>query len=244
MVMVRDFVADAYRLINPYNPSSPLKGFDQNLAIRVMNYVLDSFAATGLLITIAQTAELDLTIGQQIISVGPPPPVTVPPTPPLYDINIGRLANLDSAWLLLDGVTYPLIYESRDTFLAAWKYDPLQGLPRFLIPFPNVDSVDLRLYPSPSQFFQFFMRAKFQLANVDANTDIGSLPEYYYLFFFFEVAKYLALFNGRADAWTPKLEAERQKLQDRMEAASEVNTSITGDRASLLNAAWRVRAGI
>ncbi len=33
-------------------------------------------------------------------------------------------------------------------------------------------------------------------------------------------------------------------MKDQIEAASEVNLSIAGDEQSLLNGAWRVRAGI
>ncbi len=58
------------------------------------------------------------------------------------------------------------------------------------------------------------------------------------------VAKDIAMYKGRSDAWTDKLEMMLREAQDKMEAASEVNLSITGDRASLLNGAWRVRAGI
>ena len=135
----------------------------------------------------------------------------------------------------MDGVTYPLIDKSRDEFLASFKYDPLLGLPRFVIVYPDTDVVRIRLYPAPSQFFQFYLRGKFQLTNVTSNDDMSSLPGYYSRFLKFAVARDISMYKGRADAWTPKLEALLQEAQDKMEAASEVNLSITGDRASLLN---------
>lgn len=235
---VREFCYESYRLINASNPTVPLHGDDMNLMIRILNQLLNNYASSGLMETIAQTATVPLTVGQQIVTCGP---ATYLPTP---DITLGRLANLDNAWLLLEGVTYPLIDESRDNYLASWKYDPLVGLPRFIIPFQNVDTTDLRLYPAPSQFFEFFIRGKFQITDVNSNGTLSALPDYYILYFLFAVAKKTAFFKGRADAWTDKLEAEYREMKDNMEAASEVNTSITGDRASLLNGAWRVRAGI
>ncbi len=159
-------------------------------------------------------------------------------------IQIGRLANLDSAWLVLSGVTYPLIDKSRDEFLAAWKYEPLQGLPRFIITFPETKIVRVQLYPAPSQFFTFFARGKFQLPPLTVNDTLEGLPEYYELFFLYAVAKYVSKFKGRGSAWTPDLEAEYRELKDQMEGASEINLSIAGDQQSLLNGAWRVRAGI
>ncbi len=238
MATVREFVRQMYRLINAANPTVPLHGDDQELAIQVLNQQLQSYASTGLLITIAKEIALPVAIGQQEVVCGPS---TFVPTP---DITLGRLANLEKAWLLLDGVTYPLISESRDEFLASWKYDPLQGLPRFAIVFPDTEVVRIRLYPSPSQVFTFNIRGKFQLNELTSNDTLDSLPQYYQMFLMFACAKLVCMFKGRADAWTEKLEAILVSLQDKMEAASEVNLAITGDRASLLNGSWRVRAGI
>jgi hypothetical protein len=238
MPTVRDFCFQSYRLINASNPTVPLHGDDEKLMIAVLNQLLDSYASSGLMLTIANTYHVPVINGQQTVTVGPS---TYIPTP---DIPVGRLANLDSAWLLLEGVTYPLIDESRDNYLASWKYEPLVGLPRFIIVFQNTETTDLRLYPAPSQGFEFYIRGKFQLTNLTSNDTMDSLPGYYYRYFLFAVAKDTALYKGRADAWTDKLEMAYREAKDNMEAASEVNLSITGDRASLLNGAWRVRAGI
>lgn len=166
------------------------------------------------------------------------------PTPDIAYIREGRLANLDSAWLQLSGVTYPLIDKSRDEFLAAWKYEPLQGLPRFIITYPQTSLVRAQLYPAPSQFFDFFARGKFQKLPLTSNDTLEGLPDYQELFLLYAVAKYVSKFKGRGSAWTQDLENEYIDLKQQMEAASEVNLSIAGDEQSLLNGSWRVRAGI
>lgn len=164
--------------------------------------------------------------------------------PGIVFVKLGRLANLDNAWLQLSGVTYPLIDKSRDEFLAAWKYEPLQGLPRFAIVFPNTEYVDIQLYPAPSQFFEFFARGKFQLSTYTKDSDLSNLPQYYIRYLLFACARDVCMYKGRADAWTPKLEQMYQEAYDIMVSTSEVNLSISGDEQSLLNGAWRVRAGI
>lgn len=164
--------------------------------------------------------------------------------PSIVYLKVGRLANLDNAWLELNGVTYPMIPKSRDEFLAAWKYEPLQGLPRFAIVFPDTEVVSIQIYPAPSQFFTFFARGKFQLAELNSNDDMRWIPQYMRRFLLFSVARDVCMYKGRADAWTEKLEMSYQEAYDKMVAASEVNLSITGDEQSLLNGAWRVRAGI
>lgn len=237
MPTVREFVYQSYRLISAQNPTTPLHGDDQNLAITVLNQQLQSYAATGLLITIAKTIELPIIAGQGILTVGSADYI---PTP---DITEGRLANMESAWLQLEGVTYPLIDESRNQFFAAWKYEPLQGLPRFIIVLPDTEIVRLQLYPKPSQAYTFFMRGKFQLTSLTSNDDMSSLPAYYYRYLLFAVAKDIAMYTGRAEAWTPMLEQMLTEARDQMIAASEVNLDIVGDTGSLLNGAALVRSG-
>ncbi len=309
---VRQFVLQMYRLINASNPTVPLHGDDESLALRVLNQIMQSYASSGLMITIAKTVSVPINLPvKEILFVDPSYPTTIefseivtlasldptftvvdgskfklgdlvsgngiPPDTFIVDItgnlvtmnnpatigamsnllftqeivnpNVvlikqGRLANLDSAWLELSGVTYPLIDKSRDEYLAAWKYQPLQGLPRFIITFPEVDVVRATLYPAPSQFYTFFARGKFQLPVLTINDDMSLVPEYYHLYFLYATAKFVSKFKGRSGAWTPDLEAEYRELKDNMEAASEVNLSIAGDEQSLLNGAWRVRAGI
>lgn len=245
MTTIKQFLDDSYRLINPGNPTQPLHGNDLSFGLRRLNDLLTSYAADGLMMTIASTQTVALTVGQEFVTAGPPPPVTIPPTPPLYNINVGRMANWESAWLNLMGVDYPLVFKTQDQWHSSFKYQPLSGLPRFIIPFPDVQSVSFRLYPSPSQFFQFFIRGKFQLPNYLSTDDtMLTLPGYYNRYFLFAVAKDLALFKGRTEAWTDKLEDELIKASKIIQANSEVDLAIVGDEESLLNGSWRVRAGV
>jgi hypothetical protein len=310
---VREFIFDMYRLISASNPTIPLHGDDEKLAIRVMNQILKNYASSGLMLTIAKTVSVDINlpmkeiyftdpdyvgpvttqtetvalstasntfvvadgslyaVGDGVSGGGIPPLTTIlsivintvtisanatltgssiltfsqeVPHPSIVYIKEGRLANLDSAWLELSGVTYPLIDKSRDEFLAAWKYEPLQGLPRFIVTFPDTSYVRAQLYPAPSQFYTFNARGKFQKTILTSNDTLEGLPDYFELFFLYAVAKYVCKRKGRSSAWTPDLEEDYRELKNDMEAASEVNLSIAGDEQSLLNGAWRVRAGI
>jgi len=309
---VRDFAFQSYRLINAHNPTVPLHGDDENLLILVLNQLMQYYASTGLMLTIAKTVSVDINLGvkyiaftnrdftdsqvltETVLLTTGLPTFTVAngglyhigdvvtgngiPASSIIDsingdvitlnnnatitglsvltfthstldpeiayIKEGRLANLDSAWLTLTGVTYPLIKKNRDDFLAAWKYEPLQGLPRFIITFPDTNLVTAQLYPAPSQFFTFFCRGKFQVNVLTSNDDLSTLPQYYIRYLLFAVARDVAMYKGRSEAWTEKLEALYMESKDVMEAATEVNLSIAGDEQSLLNGHWRVRAGI
>lgn len=246
---VRDFIFQMYRLINASNPTIPLHGDDQKLALQVLNQLLQAYAGNGLMITIANTVYCDINIGNDGVIFTDPDYdissyVAVPELLNPVQIKSGRLANLNSAWLLLSGVTYPLIDKSRDDYLASWKYDPLQGLPRFLITFPQQSIVGARLYPSPSQYFQFVARGKFQLPYLDKDSDMSIVPQYYIEYLLLACAKKVCVYKGRANSWTQELESQYREAKDIIESTSEVNLAITGDEQSLLNGAWRVRAGI
>lgn len=238
MPTVKQFVRGCYNIINAHNPTTTLIDDELQIGVDIINQLLQSYASTGLMITIAKTVTLPIVANQNELTVGAPDVIPVP------DITEGRLANLNEAWLTLTGVDYPLINVSQAEFLAAWKYNPLQGLPRFIVVFSEVDVVRLRLYPGPSQGYQFSMRGKFQLPTLLASDNMATLPQYQLLWTKFAGAKQIAFETGRADAWTAKLEAELQRLTDLMEAASEVDLAIVGDRESMLNGSWRVQAGI
>ena len=308
VLTVREFCLQMYRLISASSPTVPLHGDDEQLAVRILNQILQNYASSGLMLTIAKTISVPVNLGiRDVVFTDPNFPTDnqtetvaliagtntfnvidgtiyqvgevvsgngIPNFTTIFEIfgntitlsknatftglstltfganvdsvyvKVGRLANLDNAWLILNGVTYPLIDKSRDDYLSAWKFDPLQGLPRFVITFPDTNIVRVRLYPAPSQFFQFFCRGKFQLPTLTVDDDLSGVPEYWHLYFLYAVARYVAKFKGRGSAWTPDLEADYRELKDNMEAASEINVSVMGDEQSLLNGSWRVRAGI
>ncbi len=240
---VREFIYQMYRLINASNPTTPLHGDDQELAILVLNQILQEYASSGLLITISKTVSVPIIQGvKEIIFTNPD---YVPPVDPtVVQIAEGRLANFQNAWLELEGLTYPLEDITRDYYLASWKYEPLQSLPRFIVIFPEVDVVRARIFGAAAQSFTFFTRGKFQLPTLTVDDDMGIIPQYQTMFLLFAVAKDVCLFKSRAGAWTPELNARYMELKENMEGASEINLTITGSDRAMLNGAWRVKAGI
>ncbi len=235
---VKAFVQDSIQIVSASSPTVPLHGNDVSKGIQFMNEWLEASSANGLMITIAKHITYNLTVGQEEVTFAA---ADYSPTP---DVTIGRLANTQNAWLLLDGVTYPLIIENRNTFLASYKYDPQLGLPRFAIIYNETDVTRMRLYPAPSQFFELNVYGKFQLPLLGENDTMSILPTYYKRFLRFAVAKDFAVYKGRMEAWTPKLEDMLTAATQDMQAVSSVNLNIETEQESYLNGAWRVRAGV
>lgn len=235
---VKRFVEDAYQLISASSPTVPLQGNDMSKGVQFLNELLLSYSSSSLMLTIAKKIELSVAIGQQYVTFGSS---DYTPTP---DYTGGRLTNLQDAWLELDGVTYPLIDESRGVFFGSYKYEPQLGLPRFCIITNELDLTRMQLYPAPSQVYDLFIYGKFQLAQLTENSDMSLVPQYYYRYLKFALARDLAYYKGRSAAWDQKLEAMFQEEKDNMESASAMNLVIDSANESYLNGSWRVRAGV
>lgn len=235
---VKEFVQDSYQLISANSPTVPLQGNDMSKGIQFLNQLVQSYSSSALLITVAKTVTFDVAINQSIITFGSP---DYTPTP---DVTSGRLANLENAWLTLQGVTYPLIDESRNVFFGSYKYDPQEGLPRFCIITNDTNLTTMRIYPGPSQVYTLNVFGKFEMPVLTANADMSGFPNYFIRFLQLALARDLAFYKGRATAWTPDLKELYQEAKDDMEGVSAINLVVESATESYLNGAWRVRAGI
>lgn len=235
---VKEFIADSYQLVSASSPTVPLHGNDTIKGLQLLNRLLKAYSATGLMLTIAKHVTFTLPIAVQEITFGDASHV---PTP---DVTVGRLANLQNAWLLLDGVTYPLIDESRNTFFASYKYDPQVGLPRFVIITNETNLTRMRFYPAASQVYTVNVYGKFELGELTENDDMSILPDYYIRYLQFALAKDIAVYKGRIQAWSPLLEQMYVDAKKDMESVSSVNLNIETEQESYLNGAWRIRAGV
>jgi hypothetical protein len=248
---VNDFVQESYKLITANSPTVSLHGDDLQTGIKFLNILLRSYASSSLALTIAQKVELTVEIGQLFVTFAdagfvPPASWSGNPAygPSLPSYQLGRLTNLENAWLSLDGVTYPLIDESRNVFFGSYKYFPQLGLPRFAIITNDLDYTTMQIYPGPSQQYNLFIYGKFELPLVVAGSTLSTLPLYYQLYLLFALARTLAPFKGRSSAWTPELEARYQELRDEMESVSAMNLAIDSANESYLNGSWRLRSGV
>lgn len=235
---VKDFVSDAYQLISAGSPTVGLYGDDMFKGVRFLNELLKAYSGSSLYLTIAQKVTFTVAIGQQFVTFGDP---TYVPTP---NVTLGRLSNLQNAWLNLDGVDYPLIDESRGVFFGSYKFQPQQGLPRFVIITNDLNLTTMQLYPSPSQQYTLFVYGKFELPYLTENSDMGLLPLYYYKYLKLALARELAYYKGRSEAWTEKLEAMYAEARDDIESVSSMNLVIDSANESYLNGSYRLRAGI
>ena len=234
----KEFVTDAYQIISASSPTVPLYGDDYSKGVQFLNELVASYSGTGLLTTIAKEVIYTLAIGQREVTFGDSTYI------PLPNVVTGRLSNLQNAWLLLQGVTYPLIDQSRNEFLASFKYDPQLGLPRYCIIYNQTDLKTMRLFPGPSQTFELHVYGKFQLPTLTLNSDMSEFPSYQQRFLKLALARDLAIYKGRLSAWTQELRELYLEAKLDTESVSSTNLAIEADLDSSLNGAWHVKAGI
>jgi hypothetical protein len=235
---VNDFVQDSYQLVSANSPTVPLQGNDLQKGIQFLNELIKYYSSSSLLLPIAQKITFNVAIGQQFVTFGDP---TFVPTP---DVTVGRLSNLQRAWLNLDGVDYPLIDESRSVFFGSYKFEPQQGLPRFVIITNDLNLTTMQLYPSPSQVYTLFVYGKFEPPIVVSGGKMSNFSLYYIRFLKFALARELAFYKGRSSAWDAKLEAMYTEAEDAIKNVSAMDLVIDSANESYLNGSWRLRAGV
>lgn len=248
---INDFVQDAYQIISSSSPTVPLHGNDMAKGVQFLNELIQCYGSDSLMLTIAKKVQLTAQIGQLFITFAdagfiPPTAWTGDPAygTPLPSYSGGRLTNLENAWLSLDGVTYPLIDESRNVFFGSYKYFPQLGLPRFAIITNDLDYTTMQIYPGPSQQYQLWIYGKFALPLLVEGGTLDTLPLYYKRYLKMALARDLCVYKGRMSAWTEKLESRYQEYKDAMESVSAMNLVIDSANESYLNGSWRLRAGI
>jgi len=235
---VKDFITDSYQLVSSSSPTVPLYGNDMSKGVQILNLLLSSYSASALNLTIAKHISFTLPIAVQELTFGAP---TYVPTP---DVTEGRLANLQNIWLLLQGVTYPLIIENRNTFFQSYKFDPQVGLPRFAIVTNEINLTRIRFYPAASQVYSVEAYGKFEIGPLTENDDMSVVPDYYQMYLQFAVAKRLAAYKGRSQAWSELNEKLLQEYEDEIRSASSMNLNIETQEESYLNGRWRVVSGV
>ncbi len=231
---VKAFVNDSYQIVSANSPTIGLQGNDLTKGVQFLNELVSSFSGTGLMITVDKEIETAVIAFQQFVTFAASG----------ADVNDGRLANIENAWLELSGVTYPLIPISDHSFNEQYKYAPLNGLPIYAIIVDRVDSTRLQLYPAPSQEYQLFVYGKFELPLFVPTGTMGELPSYFMRYLKLALAKDLARYKSRMEAWDDRLEASLVKAEEDMMSVSNMNLNITNPIGNQLNGAFRVRAGI
>ncbi len=231
---VREFVNDAYKIVSANSPTAPLQQSDQLQGIRFLNELMQYYSASGLLLTVSKEVDFNIISGQS--------EVTFAQTG--ADVNEGRLANTSDVWLVLQGVTYPLIQIDANDFFSSYKYEPLLGLPIYYIIQAFENSTKMIFYPGPSQGYEVHVYGKFEKSELTANDTMVDYPLYYIRFLKLALARELAIYKSRIEAWSDKHEKMYLIAQREMESNSQINLEVISPNENQLNGAYRVRAGI
>jgi len=235
---VKEFIFDSYQLITASSPTIAPHGSDTIVGVRILNRLLKAYSSSSLLLPIAKKINFQIQIGQLFVTFGDPSYTPIP------NVTIGRLTNLERAWLELDGVDYPLIDEDRGVFFGSYKFFPQLGLPRFVIVTNDLNLTTMQFYPGPSQQYNVWVYGKFELPYITENDTMANIPQYQWLFLQYALARQLAYYKGRSAAWTEKLEGMYQELKDEIESVSTMDLVIDSANESYLNGSWRLRSGV
>lgn len=227
---VRDFVKRAYQLVSANSPTIPLRDGDFTDGLYYFNNLLDQYGGNALLLTVPKVYSQAISAGTNVITFDE----TVTP---------GRLSNILSCWLESNGTTYYLERFPISVFEDSYRYAPLTGLPQYAFFSQNLTSTQITLYPSPDKGYTFNLRGKFSVQNLLPNDTLDELPAYAKRFYLLALARELAIFKSRNEAWTPDLESRYLEAKKEMVSLSPINLTLRTTTGNFLNGAARVRSG-
>lgn len=233
--LVKAFVTDSYQLISASSPTVPLHGSDVDKGVQFLNELLNYYSSTGLLLPIPVRPSVFIPAGQQFITAG---------LGSSFDIQDGRFAEVQGVFLTRDNVDYPLAEFNRYEFDSSYKFSPLQALPLYWIIRQQIDSTQIQLYPKPDTGYDVTINAKQQFPELLETSDMSIVPMYYVRFLKYALARELAFYKGRSEAWTPMLDRMYVESKLKIEGAGEFNLNIESISNVQLNGARRVQAGI
>jgi len=234
---VSQFLRKSMRMISANGPSVALRGEDYLTSLEILNDLLASYGISGLFNPISQEVTVTANTGQEDYIFADE--LNFPDA----DYTGGRLVATQNAWILFEGVRYPLTDITRNRFNNSALYEIQQGLPLNYIIYDQDDHTVLRLWPAPQQEYILIVDGKIQPSFVNSNMLLSGIPDYMILFLKYALAKECALGLNRESAWSAKLEDRFLDLERQMINKSPRNVDI-GRRRNMLNGATLVASGL
>ena len=103
------------------------------------------------------------------------------PTVGTWKVNIPGLLYIDSMTFNIGQVRYPMMDLSRKQFFAGPRVDNISTLPFSYRPERVLGGMDVYLYFTPADTYQFRIWGKFALTEVTLTTDMTTIYDMYYL---------------------------------------------------------------
>lgn len=233
---VSQFLRKTMRMISANGPSVALRGEDYLTALEILNDLMSSYGISGQFNPISMEVTVPAHTGQQDYIFADE--VNFPDA----DYTGGRLVATQNAWILFEGVRYPLTDITRNRFNNAALYEIQVGLPLNYIIYDQNDYTVLRLWPAPQQEYILIVDGKIQPEFIHSNTEM-TIPDYMTLFLKYATAKECAFGLNRESAWSAKMEERFLDLERQMINKSPRNVDI-GRRRNMLNGATLVASGL
>ena len=173
----------AYRIVGVKSDDRALSKNQIQEALALLNALLDEFASESLLIAYDDLLTFNLVDGQRDYIISQEAGA---------DVTANKLVRLKYVWLVKDGIQYPINIVDDDYFYGRYVNLSIKARPNQVFLQNQVSKTTLTFLQIPDFAYECGIKGKFVLDNLTSlNTEITTLPKYYYLFLHFALAKLL-----------------------------------------------------
>jgi hypothetical protein len=216
-----DVIVNSLYLLGELGVGEQPDGFMLTTGLDLLNELIDKFASDSIYVPFETTIDHTFTVGQQTYSISDMVSA---------DIDANRIVDLTFAtYTVQPGASQPIVYPlkiiNKATYYGVVRLNNLQARPGFIFLNKQADESFITVYPAPDQEYPFSLKVKCMIDELDNQSDLSSLPPFYYGFLKYALArKFLAYYPS--SNWPQQNEDEYQDYYNILKNVNETDMTI------------------
>lgn len=203
-------------MIGELDPDEPVPANYVNLALTLLNDLINEFTGTVIQIPLTKSLEFNLTVGKSVYTFSNL--VTA-------DVVSNRIVNILYGTIYNSGIAYPLRVLTRTPVYDDVRNTQVQARPRYMLLRKDVEFSTIEFFSVPDQNYDFVLQAKFYLDKFDLFSPIANIPLNLQRFMRYALARELIAFYPSAN-WPQQNEDEYQRLFKEFRSSNDLDLTV------------------
>jgi hypothetical protein len=215
-----DLIVKAFYLINEYSPDEQPSGSEIAEGLDYLNDILASLNISGINIPYVHSINFNMTPSKDTYTLGPDA---------TNDVVCNKILDLFDVYIVYQNVQYPLEVIDHDTVYQLARAINTTTRPTKVFLQDYETNCTLKFIYTPDLGYTCYVRGKFYLSSVGLAQNITSVPNTYFRYLRYKLAKELGnVFE--TSTWNDAKESELSKMEDDIKALSNKNWALKQSR--------------
>jgi len=214
---VNRLIFRSYRLIQAMGREEVLGGTKLTEAIDILNDLFSHYSQIQQYLPLYETFDLNISSGKDVYTVG---------KSTSYDFNRTPITHIDNVFYERDARIYRLNIKSYNLFYIHGRDTSVSSLPAWILNEYFYNYSRFTIFPKPDQNYTFTFRVKQKLTEQTNDTILDGVPDQYYEFLVYALARELAPITDREVSWTDLKEKEYMNLLRKVQSDSLPNLDV------------------